>query len=458
MGTLRVVAALGALACSSRRTYGALLPKSLVIASVSPEDVDAGKFDVTTFGAKGDGVHDDTEAIQNAYAACAAAGGGTVLFPPDRTFITGPLSIRCNDSVTYLSLGATVLARNTTENWPFGPDCPEPAQGRTPKQAAPLFHLAYGKNVTVTGGGTLNANGQMFWAQACGNWWCPPGYPKLQPKAFRPYLFRIDNSVGVTIANISMKNPGFWNLVTVHSQKIAISDVSIEARWPDGDPHAPSDPYRTPNTDGIEPMWSSDVTVRRASILNGDDCITIKSGSRDILVEDLYCEHGDGLTIGSVWYDDVVNVTYRRVVMNQTHNGPMVKGRSQGNATVRDILFEDVTLIDVFLAVTVDCVYETQGSVVPNIGVQVTNVTFKNVTGSVVPKSTAGEVAEDPTFLTDAAGTFICYKNRPCTVSMQDVDVWHANKANPTPPAWLCGNTTVVVGIGGVHPALSGGC
>lgn len=43
MGTLRVVAALGALACSSRRTYGALLPRSLVIASVSPEGE---KFDL----------------------------------------------------------------------------------------------------------------------------------------------------------------------------------------------------------------------------------------------------------------------------------------------------------------------------------------------------------------------------------------------------------------------------
>ena len=31
------------------------------------------------------------------------------------------------------------------------------------------------------------------------------------------------------------------------------------------------------------------------------------------LIEDLYCEHGDGLTIGSVWYDDVTNVTYRSV-------------------------------------------------------------------------------------------------------------------------------------------------
>lgn len=51
------------------------------------------------------------------------------------------------------------------------------------------------------------------------------------------------------------------------------------------------------------------------------------------------------------------NVTYRRVVMNATHNGPMIKGRSQGNATVRNILFEDVQLIRVRLALTVDCVY-----------------------------------------------------------------------------------------------------
>ena len=49
----------------------------------------------------------------------------------------------------------------------------------------------------------------------------------------------------------------------------------------------------------------------------------------------------------------------------------LAPGRSQGNATVSDILFEDVTLLDVYLALTIDCDYETPGSVVPNIGVQV---------------------------------------------------------------------------------------
>ena len=58
----------------------------------------------------------------------------------------------------------------------------------------------------------------------------------------------------------------------------------------------------SPNTDGIEPMWTSNVHVRNVSISNGDDCITIKSGSHDIVVEDVDCRYSHGITIGSVWW------------------------------------------------------------------------------------------------------------------------------------------------------------
>ena len=143
----------------------------------------------------------------------------------------------------------------------------------------------------------------------------------------------------------------------------------------------------------------------------------------------------------------------------------------------------------------------------PNIGVQVINVTFRNVAGTVTPTptmaasmSTTPGLAQqtttaksarlsddldgaahpqnsamrvppsriirtarpagrgDPTFLTDAAGTFVCFKNRPCSVVLDGVRVTHANTATRSPPAWLCGNTTVAVGAGGVKPPLSGGC
>ena len=95
-----------------------------------------GLFDVVDFGARGDGITDDGPAIAKAYAACSAAGGGTVVFPPgpivtatasdrvshvsERVFRTGPIALACNHSVTRISAGSVVMALNTTVGWPLG--------------------------------------------------------------------------------------------------------------------------------------------------------------------------------------------------------------------------------------------------------------------------------------------------------------------------------------------------
>lgn len=48
-------------------------------------------FDVTEYGAVGDGVTDDTSAVQAAIDACHAAEGGTIFFPPGIYQISGPM-------------------------------------------------------------------------------------------------------------------------------------------------------------------------------------------------------------------------------------------------------------------------------------------------------------------------------------------------------------------------------
>eukprot|EP01051_Picozoa_sp_SAG22_P027652 SAG22_NODE_9359_length_593_cov_1.354251_1_plen_160_part_01 len=143
------------------------------------------------------------------------------------------------------------------------------------------------------------------------------------------------------------------------------------------------------------------------------DCVTIKSGSSDVLAERLNCTNSHGITIGSIWYDDVTNVTYRDCVLHKLHAGPRIKGRKAGNATISDIHFENILLDNVGQAVQVDMTYDTNPpSTVKAIGCTATGVTYKNITGTAASHGM------------HAAGSLSCLSTRPCEqILMEDIDI-----------------------------------
>ena len=51
------------------------------------------RYDVTTFGAIGDGVTDDTKSIVKALDAAASDTKATVYFPPNKIFLSGPINM-----------------------------------------------------------------------------------------------------------------------------------------------------------------------------------------------------------------------------------------------------------------------------------------------------------------------------------------------------------------------------
>src|SRR6185503_15161687 len=84
---------------------GIRAPMARPLKSVSPLRTSELKrvYDVTTFGAKGDGQTLDTPAINKAIETAAAAGGGTVHFPAG-TYLS--VSIRLKSNITlYLDQG-----------------------------------------------------------------------------------------------------------------------------------------------------------------------------------------------------------------------------------------------------------------------------------------------------------------------------------------------------------------
>ena len=89
---------------------------------VSAGQVRAGVFDVKTFGAKGDGMTADRDAIHKAIDAAVAAGGGTVYFPAG-IYLTGSIRLRSNLTLQFES-----GARLEADTNPSAYDAPEPNQ------------------------------------------------------------------------------------------------------------------------------------------------------------------------------------------------------------------------------------------------------------------------------------------------------------------------------------------
>jgi len=123
-------------------------------------------FDVTSFGAVGDGVTLDSPAINRAIEAAAAAGGGTVRFPLG-TYLS--FSIRLKSHITLqLDAGSTILAADPT----LTPGAYDPAEPNAWDAYQDFGHshwhnsLIWGENlehISIVGAGLIHGKGLTRW-------------------------------------------------------------------------------------------------------------------------------------------------------------------------------------------------------------------------------------------------------------------------------------------------------
>ena len=348
------------------------------------------EFDVTRFGAVGDGRTDATQAIARAIAACVSAGGGRVVVPAGR-FATGPIHLKSNVEL-HLVRDATLLFDQDPRR--YLPAVLTRFEGTELMNYSPFIYAYDQQNVAISGEGTLDGqadrahwwpwkgSADFGWARGAPNYnasrqrlldMAERGYgvagrrfgegDYLRPPFIQPYGCR-----NVLIENVSIVNSPMWEINPVLCENVTVRGVKISSLGP--------------NNDGCNPESSRDVLIERCVFNTGDDCIAIKSGrnadgrrvktpSQNIIVRN--CEMRDGhggVTIGSEISGGCWNVFAYDCRMDSPRldNVLRIKNNAMRGGVVRDIYMRDVTVGQVANAVlSIDFTYEegAKGSFTP---------------------------------------------------------------------------------------------
>ncbi len=289
----------------------------------------AATCDARSDGSTGDGQTKDTTSLQRAIDQCARGGGGIVHITAG-TYLSAPLALRSHVHL-LLDKGATLLGSPDTEDYPIRED----AKWRR----VSLLHADRAEDIAITGEGTIDGNGKVWWDAQMKR-------QKGSPENPRPLLIDLTNSKGILIEGVTIKNSPQYNITAFWCDGLTVRNVTI------------LNPGRgAPNTDGIDPVSTSHVLIEHDTIDTGDDNVAIKSGlvergdpnvpSTDIVIRDCTFRAGHGLSIGSETAGGVRNVTVERVTFTGTRQGIRIKsargrGNDIGNFTYRDIAMTDV--------------------------------------------------------------------------------------------------------------------
>lgn len=140
------------------------------------------------------------------------------------------------------------------------------------------------------------------------------------------------------------------------------------------------------NSDGFDVSSSTNFTIRDSVVINQDDCVAVTSGD-NVRVDNMYCDGGHGLSIGSVGgksNNNVTNISFTNSVVLNSQNGLRIKSNSNTTGYINNIVYRNITVsnIDIY-GIDVQQDYLNGGPTgSPTNGVIISNVLFENIHGT----------------------------------------------------------------------------
>ena len=270
-------------------------------------------FNVTRFGAVGDGGKLDTEAIQSAIDACTQAGGGNVILPAG-TYLSGTLMLRDNVNL-HLQEGATLLGSTNLEDYPE-----IQSEMHHYYEKIVLRSLIYGENlshVSITGKGTIDGQGAAFVVTS-----------KKKPDRYlnRPHIIRLYACKNVQVKDINMRNSAMWMQHYLACENLTVTGIKVYN-------------HANQNNDMIDIDGCRNVIISDCYGDTDDDALTFKSTSEhaceNITVTNcILSSHCNAIKCGTESTGGFKNFTISNCVIKPSADEDPIFGRRNGNSGI----------------------------------------------------------------------------------------------------------------------------
>ena len=303
----------------------------IIIQCTVPDKKEAIIHNVYDYGAIGDGKTNDQEAVQKAIDACKETGG-TVLFTKG-TFLTGQLLLG-NNMTLDIDSTATILGIQSDAETAYPHHLIETVYPNRMLQDCQR-RLIYGNkvnNVTITGGGTINGQGDYEpWMNV----------KELGTEKDRPSILAFVGSKNITVSNITLIKPACWTQVYIESDSIKIQNIKVHTG------------NLTPNRDGIDIVDCHNVLIEDSDIKSEDDGICFKSGSeygcknitvRRCVIDKLNVNAGNCIKWGTDGLGSFINFEVSDLTLKNAHQNSAIAIESMDGATIDNLNISNCTI------------------------------------------------------------------------------------------------------------------
>jgi len=302
-------------------------------------------YNVFEYGAKGDGITKDTGAIQAAINKCYANGGGRVVLPGGKTYLSGSIILKSNVNL-HVEQGAVLKASEDLADFRAIAERNQavsqvkrkedvPSYINSEYNGEPFHYFIYAKkeeNISITGAGAIDGSEAVFHG---------PGGQYHREGLFYPRIpmFLLEDIAHLTIKNITMKKCAFWTLHMVGCYDVLVDGIRI------------LNSLKMANSDGIDPDHCKNVRIVNCHIECADDCIVFKNtksfreygACENILVSGCtLISTSAAVKFGTESEDDFKNIVIENCNISRSNRGLSLQLRDGGN--IENVQFSNINI------------------------------------------------------------------------------------------------------------------